>query len=79
MTYSAWVIPPRPPGDLLTQLVVTDDAQNGRAVASGDVAFGTGNVATWDASLVRAGFARTSAWLCADEGRAYVCTCVTDR
>ncbi len=74
MTYIAWMIPPRPAANLITQLVITDDRQNGRAVAGRAVTYGTGNVEVWDASLAKAGYSRTSDWRRADDDWCFTCT-----
>lgn len=73
MTYTAWVIPPYPAADLLNQLVVTDDGQNGRAVASRVACYGVGTVQAWDAGLAEVGYERTSPWQPAEDGWRFLC------
>lgn len=73
MTFTAWVIPPRPAADLINHLVITDDDRCGRAVFSRALTYGVGTAAVWDAGLARAGYERVSAWKEAGDGWRYLC------
>ena len=73
MTYTAWVIPPRPAADLINHLVITDDDCHGRAVFSRVLTYGIGTVDVWDAGVARAGYERVTEWKEADDGWRYLC------
>lgn len=72
---TAWVVPPRPPADLLASLVITDDEHN-RAIVGRPLPYGSGrNAALWDVTLARLGYERVGEWEWreADDGEAHVC------